>query len=465
MNNFFLSLILFVPSIVTSAYVLIGNPGNSAYNLLCLMPLTYGFCIFASNKSLKNIKYSIIYCIFIFCAFLKMVIMPIFMTLSNYEVFWGYYTSYISSADIEAVMPEAILIMCYDNICMFLALSYIYSRNINKHRAQRRIKLINGSFVYYSSVIVMIIVVAFALYRYPVLSNSVGFIWKNSLAQLVGNDARGESSTLIYRLFIWFVDMLQVLIPITLVIRIQKLKLRNWIKNILFFTVVFFTLAIMTDNKIFSIVYAILLIVWYYKDAGGIPIKWMFGIGGIGVFAFIALLEKNLFSMGLASSQLGLLSGTLNGYFSGPYNVAASLLLRDELQFDVLMGDIINSIPFLPIFFKGMPTTKKLFNYLIKGFGAVETKIMPLIGQGCFYLTPILGPLFTVIVVALARKWELRSKESDDSVESYIFSILAVFAALAPSVFNGTILIKNVCNVLIVKMLVAFRDEKVIPND
>jgi len=159
-----------------------------------------------------------------------------------------------------------------------------------------------------------------------------------------------------------------------------------------------------------------------------------------------------------------ILSGTLNAYFSGPFNIAASIVMSKSVgitsRIATFFGDILNSIPFFPVFFKGMLTTPTLFNQSVKGIGSITTKIIPLVGQGYYYLSGLFAPIISMFFVRIATRYEKAISNLKNPFGKFIALYISIFCALVPTIYNANIAIKNLCNVMIFYWIVSLRNDE-----
>lgn len=440
-------------SIVVSGSIL-ARTVDSNYYLTFLLPLTFAFCFACSVNINKYFGNKIVYTIIIIGFFIRNVLLPLFMSMSEYNIWLGYYNTSISMAEIERAYPIAIYLMCIEQLSVFIYLnrSYKYGENFNYKDTRVRLKkektILGEDFLYYLVVFSLLGIVVACIVAYPSLKKYLKFIWTINV-NARDLDVKGNASFAVYRIFLWFVDMLQFLIPITLVSWIERSRFTRKVRLFLLLLVIAMTVCITTDNNVLSILYAILLLV-YYTKSNNKSVVLMFGIGVIAIITINGLLSKTLLVNINGKREFTILTGMLNAYFNGPYNVAIGVMISDKVNIMTFFGDILNSIPFFPVFFGQMITSPQQFNWIVKGEGTGVTKIIPLISQGSIYFTPIFAPLLTVLVVSIARKYEKRARYYTRIFNRISSSYLSIFCAITPFLYNANILIKNLCNFAII---------------
>jgi len=255
------NLIITIISLVSCIYIA-ASETPTAYTLLPLLPLTFmlSYLLFIG---LKNGVNSVVKSIVIAGSIIRMVIVPVFITIGSYRIWFGYYSTIMSETDCESVMPLALIIMCYEQIAIMWSVRIFCKeseKDTQKTVLNNKIRIKQGKLLYSITFIVLILFVVVAGIRYPSLRNYITFVLSDK--SLVGNamDVQSSTPSVIYRLYIWFVDMLQLIIPSSIVLWLKKSRISSGIKIVIFAIVDLTVLCFMTDDKAMSFILAILLI-------------------------------------------------------------------------------------------------------------------------------------------------------------------------------------------------------------
>lgn len=415
----------------------------------------------AYNFLLKKVSVTFIIGLY----FVRMVIIPVIIALSGYTININIgKEQIIPDFVVGAQMTKAILLMCYEVILVFILLSG-FKFNTGSFFEQKISSQDHSSILFKEIFFSIVLFCLIFLIFFPELLNYTEFF----ISDPIKTDyryARGlilmkkVTPSIIYWLYLFFVNLLQVFIPIFLVKKIngRLYKRRPFIAIFLSFIVLLSLFAIMTPEKATSVQLALslflILCVLYPKSLKIIaPIS----IVSLLVLAIFALLIKvNVFNRSTDVNELyANLSSMLNAYFGGPANVATSLCIEEKISISVVIADFFQSIPFVGYFFKDMQTTPKIFNALIHSSEATYL-IVPMIGQGWFYLGTIFAPVISVIVAYFALWFERRADRTHYIIKKFIYLYAAILLSMAPVMYNINIFISSLWNILFCLFFMSF---------
>lgn len=466
MNRIFKCLFLCIALLTTVFSVISTDKMKGGYEILFLLPLVYGLSILYDNKFNTYFTKSIVYTISIGGGLIRMCIVPLTIVLARGELFYGFYETVISDNELLSWMPYAILLMCFEQIVIIYCLNKYVNRAFIIQSGQKSIHIRKssvGKLAFLGAFFFMLAFVVLMCLRYSSFLNYFDVIWNKD--NIIGEvDLQGSAPSVFFRLFIWFADMLQLLIPIILVSYIRRKRIPDTIKKFFYMIVAALMLCVMTDDKVLSILYAI-LILWWVKNEYNmtIPKVLYILIGGVLYYGLYSLINKNHIDMTSGFNEWYLISGITTAYFNGPANVAGGLLMNDHFEgwrIHMLINDLLNAIPFVPAFYRDHYTTGVLFNECFKGPDAIPTKIIPLINQGAFYLTYFLAPLIDVFIIKIAFKFENKYLNAHDTGTKLVYMFMTMFISFSPIMYNASISIKNTCNMYVVYWLLNLKNRK-----
>lgn len=155
------------------------------------------------------------------------------------------------------------------------------------------------------------------------------------------------------------------------------------------------------DDVMASIIAAIsmfLLVTKLYPEKRKIIVE-IICVAAAILFIFMFLI-KPLLSSDDSSQAFSNLSLRLNAYFSGFANVAGTLEMDRGDRYHRLAGDMLRSLPIIKGFFTPWPRSMELFNQALGVDPVYNSQVVPLEGQGYYYL----GYLGVVIMPIINTK-------------------------------------------------------------
>ncbi|MBO4864813.1 MAG: hypothetical protein J5517_10630 [Eubacterium sp.] len=179
------------------------------------------------------------------------------------------------------------------------------------------------------------------------------------------------------------------------------------------------------EKKKFSLLFGIpaslmLLLITAYKNAGYV-------IGGGSSF-----LEsiKDIFN-----------ATNFDSYFAGVVNVNNSIGLKQtgSLSITAIFPDLINNMPIFNHYIDHSMTTVYQYNgYIGRLFGGTGDQIIPLVGQSIIYFGYIFGPLLTILSI-IAFRWADYRFKTCYSYRQYVYAFLAAWFSVEAMMLNMTI--------------------------
>ncbi len=434
--NFLVFLAILLSAFIVTI-ILFFNNDFSNYWMINLLPLSFVSVLLINSNILTKITSNVSVLLIVGCYYMRMVILPIFYVLSDYS-------SFTLDANYILYITKAGLLMIYEFFAIMF-FSNIYLKRCEKKETE--IKKLNMDSVckkrkiLYKIVIILIIVLVGFLF-YPQFKSYFRLIFNDDLTAINTHNANFKimKSTIpgvIYRIIVFFINILQVLIPIALIKKIYTLKIGSGKKFIFSLLIIPIIVSICTPDTATSFIIAltiIIMLIQLYPER-----KKVLFIGALSVgipILFYALFIKT----GVNSATNGV-SSVLQAYFSGISNIATSFLMPNIPNIKMLFNDILTSIPFLNYFFQNYTTTAQLFNYSLYGMVGSHSQIIPMISQSLYYFGVVLAPLIPVLSILSSLSFEKKYQESEDIYNKFLYLIMSIYFAIAPILYNFTILI------------------------
>jgi hypothetical protein len=134
-------------------------------------------------------------------------------------------------------------------------------------------------------------------------------------------------------------------------------------------------------------------------------------------------------------------STMLQAYFGGVGNVANAMAVRQQFSLNIPFTDILGSIAFVSCIFKNAISTPVIFNYAIYDSSAYCDQIIPMVGQGYFYFSFMLAPIFSCAVTFIAMKCEKKANRENNLFKRFTLIFLCVMFSVSPVIYNLNIVI------------------------
>lgn len=447
-----------------STLMLISNSNNYEYQLLPILPITFGVCscFFISIYEYVFKSWSITLIIGIY--YFRLVIIPIIM-------FFGDYSSLILNNRVYTNMNTTILLLVYEVVSVFLTLS-LRLKEVSFPSKSLEIKnynIFNTKSRFFKVIFVaMISFELFCVLLFPELSAYTNFFISSSLEGSIKQAQEFLYMTkivpgIIYRLYAFIFNILQIIVPVIVIQYIYKKYSKEKKLKAVFFSlfVIFISITIMTPEKANSILIGVnlfLLIFYMYPRIIRKIFPFAFLIGIFIIFGGLVLKAGANHTGDIFKS----LSSILTAYFGGPANVSVAVSMNHYANTSTFFSDIVSSIPFVSYFFTDLITTPKMFNLTLYGNSNSGDQIIPMIGQGFYYFGFILAPLFTFLCVNISMKLEKYAKKSLDVFSKYIFMYGSTIFALSPVIYNLNIVITTSFNIIVVLVIAYISRKKII---
>ena len=257
------------------------------------------------------------------------------------------------------------------------------------------------------------------------------------------------------------IEFLKIFLPLRIAMWIfNQKRLGEDIKIFLNFILIGLSFVIMTQEQINSLFCCVIL--FLYMIIKSVKFKQILLLLGVGAVAVAGV----LFVFKIA--DVGDLKGfarIVNDYFAGPQNVAAAIAMShtNPATGELMKSDIISSIVYLEVFMDtNLINSNGLFNVFIGD--ELASAIMPLLGQGCYYLGVVFGILPSLLVMTYTLLLDYLSQKNKGNVYQLAFALTTVFSGMTIGMYNVNIFVANFCYHGII-VVVAYIVDKIFSNN
>lgn len=423
-----LLLVLGIFSLMVSVWFLSSwNLMLDHYHSMAALPFVYGCAlIILSRCPYLNLFKTVTICSYS----IKLLITPWFITtIGLRELQKGLHFSVYNH------IPEAVLLQVFEviavSILLFTLPNYKNIDNINFS-----VKPIRQSW----RLLLFICFLGFALVAiYPQLLYKFQPIFADKevyyALQDLSSTVKGSMNLYVYHLGVWIVTLTKLLLVYVLIYLLNRTtKCGNWLILLFSFIVVFVSCLFTTSDRaatIYTAIVGLLLIYKIYPKYRDFISRFSVVSGIIGIF-FI-FLYGSIFKADNVASEVGY---KLNAYFSGTINVAACFEMNKANLIETFIGDALRNIPLVMGFFTHLPMSYLEFNRAL-GYDVIyNSQILPVIGQGYFYLGIFGSVLFPIIMLKIAYCLYNRIQYARDSFEYFAYMVAFIYTFLGVNLYD-----------------------------
>lgn len=433
-----LQLFLFCSSLIVAIILFYDSQLPLNKSFLPFLPLTFSFASLVFVNIFSYLYNSVAVSILVFTYYIRMTIVPFFMKFSFYQR-----TGIV--ADINSTFNTACLLMIYEFIVVFMIISIIggkycflrESTEFNFH-----IDINNKKYRYSKKILLFVtILTALCIVLYPeILTHFKFFVFiseEQSINWYINNAiAREIVPSIIYYTSTWTLTIIKNIWVLVIVILLRS---RGKSKLNLFLSIVIIILnsLISTGDTAYSLYFSIaflIIMMYLYPNSKRIimstvvPLTLL--IVSVGLY-FISKISSNS-----SSNFLFNISNTLQAYFSGPINVAISLLIDDVNILSLMFSDFLRSLPLIKTFFQDMTITTEVFNQVAYGTNGVGGQIIPSVGLGKLYFGFFLAPIFSCLFTYYSIKYGYKSIRDDRLPYKFLYQFISINLACMPVLYN-----------------------------
>ncbi|MDO4963631.1 MAG: hypothetical protein Q4E75_06040 [bacterium] len=414
---------------------------DSYFKYIALLPLFFTFISILNYKVYSAFFKKISITLIIICYYFRMVILPAVSSFYNFD-------SLIRNNNYLNSISHSVFLMIYEFFIVLFFCNIILKKNDNVE-IKKNCKGKNEEIDFTKNKLVIFIVTILTLvlvlmiFLYPSFKSYFRFSFEGNinninLANVNYFNMKNTIPKIIYWLTIYIINILQILIPISLLDIIYRKKINENKKFVLSIIIAILVVLISTPERARSIIISmslLLLIIKLYQNKNKILIYLIIAICLFLMFGALIFKSGNSFS----NTNL---SSILQAYFSGVTNVSVTFLMPDRFNLKILFNDFCTSIPFFSAFFKNWDTSVKIFNNILYAKSGNSDQIIPMIGQGMYYFGVMLSPVISLISVNFAIKCEKKYEKTKNIYLKYLYIYMVIYLSVAPILYNGTILLQ-----------------------
>lgn len=341
-------------------------------------------------------------------------------------------------------------VMVYEIVCIYLGLyvgkqkykiqvddtTYIDSLLTNRNFSNLNVALI---FTVFFTVALFVV--------YPSLLNNYSFIINSELDQMTGNIISSQAGLPSGMRWLGYTlgEATRYVVLEFIILGLYKQYLKNGEKASLYWWIsVLITVvnAVITTQRMMLGIFMSLVLFYQvyqlYPRKRKLYITFGIVIGVLGILLITLTYWAN-------TLQYQAMSQMIQGYTNGYYNVyqaysaynRANISILDKIEM-FFVGDGLGNVNLISLFINGM-NSSNIYNYYIYGREFNGGAVLPLVAQMSFYFSAFLGPIFSYIIILLAKKNEMKALSGQGVV--LIRQFCAFSLAATPFMYNYSTLI------------------------
>ena len=357
----------------------------------------------------------------------------------------------------EVSSLKTVLLICYETFIIFVTIhiSYIIFFQ-NKENEKNKEQKIEANMQIKTGTKLLIILIILLVAIFPMILDNYSFLIQTTVEDrnnaLVAMQNIKTSMPALIRIFVgYFLEPLRIFLSLYLINFLYKKysetdkgKYVRWS-----FYLVILNAAIMTERKLFSILFAcalaVLLLYIYPRYRKTITLCSVVGI--LFVLLFV-LVYKSYILKDRTDFEF---KQTAEAYISNSYrNVETSIEMSEkyEKQYSVIDklhmfidGDTMTTFAVIQYFFQGETTTTYLFNETYYQGEERYDQIIPMIGQGYFYFGFVFSVLFEVVFIVMAMYYYKKVIAEKMLSKKFLYIFISLILVVMPFFYNYSIFV------------------------
>jgi hypothetical protein len=444
--------ILFI-SIITSFIILTDSDRPLHFEWLPLLPICFGLINIFFFSIFRNIFEKISYLLIISLYMVRNVFTPLVMSFGGYE---GFFTLLYPDN-----VNKAIALMIYETFIVFSTLYWLRDKkfkkatnnNKNNSTSTKKIRIFG------TAIILLILVNVFAYFQVPQISSNYSSIFLGE--QVIGDRSivetlpTGSIHRILYTLFTFSFNFLQVFLCVWLIIRIRK-RMGDTKLGVLLSIVIIFANFLFISNETaytFIVVFALLILLLKIFPKNKVNIKILLIVIFVVPLIYIYSYKSNVASTLTNNDKFSTASMMLQAYFPGISNLAGVFNVVNFEKLSTLFHDIYSMIPFRNTVF-GLEDGERLVEVYTRQNDALY-QIIPSIGQAYHYLGFIFAPIISVFFVYISVRAENYLKNVNNIWKFITYLLLLIYAAATPILYGPTIFGARFFNTLLPMLILS----------
>lgn len=458
-GNFIWRLLILVLSLMTSFLILYFDR-PLGLKFFPIIPFAFGVLYFYCKPlSCRFLDYIGLFSLNI-CMIIRYLVTPFFMWLDKYNN--NYAIQYGIIPD-QNYFIKATDLMLLEMIIIFLVIFIFNKRFYNNNTKNFNLLEPSNNIIGIGFIVLSIIIII----MFPGVLRAFNFILSSSYLDIkyIQTPLGGK--------LIPLVQFANILLTISILNFLYKKKNKNNNNLLLFILSVasilvssLFIVGSSRINLLFPLLTAFYLLKHLYPEFKRIIYWFAISIIGIVVIITTTIKQKNMGNGNITDFQNGIInnSGILQAYFSGVHNVAVAVKTKEffyeNVNISTFTTDLFSSVAGISQYFYDQLGTNKMFNYAFYHNTIARDQIIPLIGQGYYYLGIIGSSIFCVIVIFLMMYFDKKSKMTKNIFIVYIYAYLAIrFGSYFMS--NTIILFSFITNYFLPLLIIVLLNKKI----
>lgn len=438
-----LQLALMAISLMTFVFLIFfGNPTNG-YELISILPLAYVFFAFVSRNCWKTIPMNFGLTILYFLEFIRLVISPLLVYVSNYHCVIWY------NADINN--SKGIMLLVFETICIAFALRCkstirVYEfEDIDNAQANKRMSFI---------MIIVIGVSVFTIIMAPEILTgfrTITGVFTDSLyTTVVGVQLSAERSAGSGKFFVvtgdYLFKVVRLLVPAYILVALRNRMAKRY--TLICYGVILSPFLFVDGTIARSIFYTIFLLLLYYQLYGKDIKKMRVPIIVAGILVVVYFIAR-FFVIG-GTDMVSYFADKSIDYFAGANIVGGVYNLPQDLNFRIHyhLYDLLRTVPYANTLF-GLDSSdylQRFFNSCNNSYGG---QIPPTIAMSSYYCGIILAPVYSIIFARICKKYGEKVALVSNPYYKLIYTYISFITALGISMYSIDITLITLSQVIL----------------
>lgn len=444
--------VLLITSIISSLIILfdISRAIGTGYEILFLLPIGYIFFIVITKTCWNEIPGNIGLTVLFAIQFIRLVVAPLFVCLSNYHN--------IISLNASENNIYAIILMLYESLWISIFLNYnqkkryIKYKDIDDHASNKRMNLAMAIVIGLTIIICYFAPEILKYYR------TIDGLWKDDqFTNVEQSYIINQYSSSIFKKFMlvtanYILKVMRLLIPAYLMILLKKHE-TGFLRIISLLLVI--SPFLFVDGAIARSLYLTLFLLLLYNYLYKIDVKKMYFpifLGGILVVIYFAIRYK----YSNADSLTEYIADKTVDYFAGVNIVGGifNLPLDIEARWHYFTLDIIRCIPFANTLFglDSKDMVQPFFNqYNQLSGGQIPTTV----GMGAYYFSVAFAPIYSAVFAVVCKSSGQKALQAQNPYYMLVYLYLSVICALGIGMYNIEITLGTIVQIILPIYIIA----------
>lgn len=458
-NSFILKLYAIISFVICGFCIMSLGEIPSYYHLLPILPFVMFVMSLITSIQIGNMKLNIPALLMFSVTLVRYCIIPFLMIIG------GQHT--VMKINIASNANSAIFLMSYECVAIYIAIIIAFKKEYNRTITFQQVYTATGVSKY---VIFMTLYCIVMLVTSPILLDNYMTIFDLNKEEFTHAGRLEEVSVgsivrVLRTLYSVMFNMVRIMMPVYIIGNCSKRIKSDFTMLFIVFFFVFIQFLMITATFAESIISALVILLAVSKLRKSLGQKIVrfapYAVIGIIVVYFTVRYQvsqtTNISSMYSGNNIQEYICATVNAYFTGIDNVAASFNLPKYEIVQHFMASMQITIPFNTTLFgkagEGLPT-------LYNSFNSIKGQIPATIGNGYYYFGPILAPLFSFCFAYFGIKYGIKAVNTPSYWKYICYCFIAIVFALGLGMYNEVIALGWINGWGIPMLLVVFLSEK-----